>query len=62
MIKSVMSETGLEWFATAGLVMFVTIFSCVLVWTLLRSRREVSRWSQLPLDDKPPERKNAATR
>lgn len=62
MIKSLMSETGLEWFASAGLVMFVAIFSGVLLWTLLRSRTEVHRWSQLPLDDKPPQRKPAATR
>jgi len=35
----------------AALVIFLATFALIVLWTLTRSRREVSRWSRIPLDD-----------
>ncbi len=49
MIRDVLQESGLTFFATAGLVMFVLVFVGVCLWTFSRKGGEVRGWSALPL-------------
>ena len=49
MIKRVLEESDLSFFAVVGLVLFVAIFLGLTVWVLTRSRRQVRTWSELPL-------------
>ena len=51
MIKEALSEAGLGLLSVMGLVLFVAVFLGILAWTLSRSRRQVDRWSSLPLAD-----------
>ena len=49
MIKDLLSDGALTHFATAGLVIFVTVFLGTCVWILTRSKRQVNDWARLPL-------------
>ncbi|MEM1303272.1 MAG: hypothetical protein AAGG46_00160 [Planctomycetota bacterium] len=51
MIKQAMSEAGLGVLAAVGVTMFVLIFLAIVAWTLSRSRKQVDKWSSLPLAD-----------
>lgn len=51
MIKQILDGNALEYFASIGLIMFVAIFCSVVVWTFVRSPKEVAKWSRLPLND-----------
>ena len=51
MNQDVVSHAGLTHFATWGLVIFVTVFVLVTIWALTRSRKQVRRWSSMPLND-----------
>ncbi|MEM6329839.1 MAG: cbb3-type cytochrome c oxidase subunit 3 [Planctomycetota bacterium] len=53
MIKNALSDSGMPALAAFGLLMFVAIFVGVTVWALTRRRRQVERWSSLPLVDGP---------
>ena len=54
MIKDLLSEAGLDWISSTGLVLFVLTFVAILGWTAFRRNREVSRWSALPFEDDRP--------
>jgi cytochrome c oxidase cbb3-type subunit IV len=45
------SIAGIEVFPVISLIVFVTFFTAVLVWTVRMSRSQVDRLSHLPLDD-----------
>ncbi|TWT97558.1 Cbb3-type cytochrome oxidase component FixQ [Botrimarina colliarenosi] len=49
MIKQAISAAGLEVLAVGGLLMFVAVFAGVTWWVLSRSRKEIDKWSSLPL-------------
>ncbi|MEE9403447.1 MAG: cbb3-type cytochrome c oxidase subunit 3, partial [Algisphaera sp.] len=38
-------------YATWGLLIFVAVFVGTTLWILTRSRRQVSQWSNMPLED-----------
>lgn len=51
MIKQALSEAGLAPLSVIGLMMFVSVFVGVAIWTLTRERRQIDTWSSLPLAD-----------
>ena len=63
MIREVLENSNLTFFAVAGLVIFVAIFAGMILWVLTRKRSQVERWSKLPLhtDDEPPHLSNDAS-
>lgn len=48
------TDEAIQLIKTAGLLAFFSIFCGVLIWVTFRKRKEVQRWSRLPLDDDPP--------
>ncbi|QDU55757.1 cbb3-type cytochrome c oxidase subunit 3 [Aeoliella mucimassa] len=48
------TEQAVDLLKKAGLVLFVAIFAGVVLWLLLRKKSEITRWSELPLEDDPP--------
>lgn len=51
MIDTWFGPVSLSIVSTCGLLAFVGMFVGVCVWALTRTRRDVSRWSELPLED-----------
>lgn len=58
MIQDALDSAGLGFASTVGLVIFVAVFVGVCVWALTRSRRQVKRWSELPLSEDPSDSHN----
>lgn len=52
--ETLQAIAGIEWFPVFSLLLFVTVFSTVLVWTSRIDRTRLSAFSQLPLDDGAP--------
>lgn len=48
------TDAAIEALKTTGLVMFVVLFTGVLLWLAMRKQSDIRRWSELPLDDDPP--------
>ncbi len=59
MFKQVLGDDTLTQFAIWGLVIFVAVFVGIAVWALTRSRKTVSKWSRIPLEDEPVESRDA---
>lgn len=52
MFKDVLNHmTGAERFASVGLVIFFAVFVMIVLNAAVRSRSDISRWSNLPLED-----------
>lgn len=51
MMKEIISEANLPYFAVIGLILFVAVFVTTSLWAMSRSRKEVDTWSSLPLAD-----------
>ena len=51
MFKDVLRHANLTSWATWGLVIFVAVFIGTSLWIFTRPRRQVDRWSHLPLED-----------
>jgi cbb3-type cytochrome oxidase subunit 3 len=51
MFKEVFQSLDINWMGVAGMLLFLGSFLAVCVWAYTRSRRDVSRWSRLPLED-----------
>jgi hypothetical protein len=49
MFKDVLTHADLAHWATMGLVVFFVTFIGIALWTLTRPRRDIDRWSSLPL-------------
>lgn len=47
-----MSENLVGITSVAGLLIFFTVFVGIFIWLLTRSKKQVDRWSRLPLKDK----------
>ena len=45
------SESLVSVTSVAGLVIFFSVFVGILIWLATRSRKQVDRWSRLPLKD-----------
>lgn len=50
---STLSQVDIAALKVAGLVIFLAVFIGIVLWTLTRSRRQIDRWSEMPLDDQP---------
>jgi cytochrome c oxidase cbb3-type subunit 4 len=59
--ETLQAIAGIEWFPVFSLLLFVTVFSTVLVWTSRIDRTRLSQFSQLPLDDGAPAAEAVAT-
>ncbi len=46
-----LGEDWLGVLSTTGMLIFFTVFVGVLIWIATRSRRQIDRWSKLPLED-----------
>jgi cbb3-type cytochrome oxidase subunit 3 len=52
MFKDVLNHmNGADHFASIGLVIFFAVFVMIVLNAAIRSRRDISRWANLPLDD-----------
>ncbi len=60
MFKDVLRAAHLDWFAQFGLLMFFLVFVGITFWTLTRSRRQIDRWSGLPLESDEAQYRSAA--
>jgi cbb3-type cytochrome oxidase subunit 3 len=58
MFKDVWNTANLGILSEIAMVMFFLIFLGVLVWVFTRSRRQVDRWSKLPLQNEEPKSPN----
>lgn len=45
------TDSAIQVLKTIGLVIFVAIFTGVVIWLAFRKRTEIKHWSQLPLDE-----------
>lgn len=52
-LTDVMSHMGVSWWQQIALVIFVIAFALIVAHVLLRSRKDIDRWSRLPIDDDP---------
>jgi hypothetical protein len=50
MFKDVLNHAHLTYWAEAALVLFFLTFVAVFIWVMTRPRKQVQRWSSLPLD------------
>ncbi len=51
MIQRVVENSGLEWFAIVGLILFFAAFILVLIRVMLMDSDEANRRANIPLDD-----------
>ena len=52
MFKDVLNHMeGATHYASIGLVIFFLVFLAITVRTFMRSRKQIARWSALPLED-----------
>ena len=61
MYKDVLNHANLTHWAEMGLVIFFVVFVGTALWALTRPRREIQRWSALPLEAGEEVSKAAAT-
>lgn len=45
------TDSAIQILKAIGLVMFVGIFTGVVIWLSFRKRKEIDHWSHLPLED-----------
>ncbi len=50
MIRDVLTRLDLSTISVITMLMFLICFAMIVGWALTRSRRDVKRWSHLPLD------------
>ena len=50
-IDGLMSELGMNAFATIALVIFFCVFLAIVVWTWRRPRRDIEEQARIPLND-----------
>lgn len=51
MIQRVVENSGLQWFAIVGLILFFAAFILVLIRVMLMDSDEANRRANIPLDD-----------
>jgi hypothetical protein len=51
MIQRVVENSGLEWFAVVGLILFLIAFILVVIRVVLMDSDEANRRANMPLDD-----------
>jgi hypothetical protein len=62
MIRDLSAMLGIESLGVVALIIFVVIFTGVIVWAVFRPRKQINKWSRIPLEEEPVEpRGNAPT-
>jgi cbb3-type cytochrome oxidase subunit 3 len=51
MFRELLTDNNVNLLVRAALVIFFLVFCAVVAWVLTRSRKQVSEWASLPLDD-----------
>ncbi len=55
MIRELSRMLGLDSLGVVALLIFVTLFTGVVVWVLFRPRTQIANWSRIPLEEEPVE-------
>jgi hypothetical protein len=54
MFKDVLNHAHLSIYAEIGLVIFAVVFVSIVLRAMFAKRSDIQRWSEIPLDDSPP--------
>lgn len=60
MLRDIVANMGLEVLAIIALVIFFAVFCAIVVWVLVRPKREMDMHSQIPINDDVVEPRNGA--
>jgi cbb3-type cytochrome oxidase subunit 3 len=51
LVDDLLGKNWLGILSTTGMLIFFAVFVGVVIWIVTRSRRQIDRWSKLPLED-----------